>query len=1229
MLASVLKILLWAMIAMLVVLGLMRFWNLFLNGLDRWLPRWSAAWRSRRGHRGSVPAEGHAGASEGNPAAGRLFGEGDPRNELYLLGKIIDDEGGIVSGLADFRALRTYQVGVERIRNGFPPEKIFDYAVGENGPVSILALEAMGSIEWKREYLPRTMEFLSRSGVWWFLVALELLAQKLPPEEPIAGAILIRAQPSWFQQLRVDALREFARRRLAGGEALTFGNEQDGLDEERRGMLVALMTRADAQLFSPLLRELSGEAEEATEAGGTTAAEADGGQVAPGGTATDGASPAGHDAPAATPSRAPRRARPEDGKPPDGPPPPGPDFLRSVGRLRDPRSAGPLPEPVMHADLAHTVSRLVAAVDKKPSRSVVVAGDRGVGKSAALCALADRLSAGGWWVFTAGHTEIAAGTMFIGSLELKLRTIRESIRKMGKVLWIIPDFHELLESGKHTSNPFTGVLDQILPWIESGEIVVAGETEPGPLDRLLRTKPSFPVAVEVVHLAPLDGDKPLDVAREWVQAAATAAAPPLAAEEDLREAWQLARQFLTAVQPPGNLLDLLRLTAARLRAEGKTPVRLGRDELLATVGGLTGLPPVILDDRVPLNLDDLRRHFRARVLGQPEAVECLVDRVAMIKAGVCDTTRPLGVFLFAGPTGTGKTAIAKALAEFLFGSAERMIRLDMSELHGFQGRQRILGGPAEMGNDDAGALVHRIRTRPFSLILLDEIEKADPEIWNLFLQLFDDGRLTDAAGRTADFRHAMIIMTSNLGGMVAAGESLGFSPETGTFHPGIVERAIGRAFRREFLNRIDRTVVFRPLGRDTMRQILFGELEETVQRRGLRRFQVVLEWDEAAIDFILEKGFTPDLGARPLKRAVERWLLAPLAEAIVAGEVPAGGALAVVKADESKLSVRFLGAEEDEDTAGAPEVTRTAGAPRSLEEIALDPEGTADEVETLRQHHQALRVMAESPRWCEEKDSSLALMSAPGFWSSPERFMILGGVEYMDRVREGIERLDRVFEKLEDSRRQDRVAYPRAAVAQLAERLYLLEAAARDVNESRPRQAFFAVEAVAVFGRDRPMAEAFAEKIGGMYLAWARQRGMRLDLLVERPGGGGDPYRLVAAVSGFGSYTILAPEDGLHVLEVPEPERGERDYRRYRVRVRVLPMPDSPEVAGRDPQRIDRLREEARRALEAVSNGDGVVVRRYREEPSPLVRDVRRGWRTGRSDRVFEGNFDLIQAQGG
>ena len=1141
-----------------------------------------------------------------------------PQNAVDLLYRIAEVTAPLAQRAArreDLLAAEPFRALLDLLRTeAFTFEDRLAYATGDNWVLGLAGLEALRQDEWRDSTLAVLDQFGRLPG-WWHAFALRLLAERCPAETPITHQILVRAGEPYLYPPCLWELRDFIRARVAAGESIEPPHARE---------------RAQWELITEVVRRLGPDvplpdgwvppaAEESTPVAASEAAPES----------------AGTETAARRPDPGAREETPP-GRPPrvDG------HILTNVGSVEKPgkhRAAGA--SPVSDSQITALVDRLVASLLRQPPRSVLLVGERGVGKSSVLRLVANRLLDDSWTIFRAGHTELQAGTMYIGSLEERLRKILDMVVSGRKVLWIVPGFHELLRTGLHANNPTTGVLHQLLPSIERGTVVLAGETEPGSYERLLRDVPGLASSMEVVTIEPMSKPATLEMAKEWVARNSPAEGPPLISPGLLGEAAQLAAQYITAVQPPGNLLELLQLATSPSGSGGSSgsgasksgPIT--RGDLIAALCRMTGLPPFLLDERVPLDIRALRRRFLDRIQGQAEAVDCLVERVAMIKAGLCDPARPLGVFLFAGPTGTGKTELAKTLTEYLFGAPDRMIRLDMSELASHEGMSRILGPPAGAIETSANtALVHQIRNRPFSIILLDEIERTHPVIWDLFLQLFDDGRLTDTDGRTADFRNALIIMTSNLGGTIKTG-AMGFGTEDGIFHPGAVERAVAQTFRKELLNRIDRVVIFHPLSRETMRSILFSELHHAVSRRGFARRRWMIEWDEAAIDFLLEKGFTVDLGARPLRRAVERYLLAPIATALLEHKVPERNPILLIKVDGEQLQVRFFEGEDSSGLSAPPSRERTAGERLSLEEIALDPEGSEDEVAALRWKQEELVALVQDGTWKEERDSALGCISRPGFWEAPERFAVLGALEYQERVREGLNRTAQVLESLAGTRQRDRILFPKRTVGHLAERLKLLETACVDVEQRRPRQAFLLVEAPVAFGRERAANEEFAARLGKMYISWARQRGMRLDVLEERPPGGRNPYRLLLAVSGFGAHAIIVGEAGMHVFESPiESTGGDRAFHRSRARVRVVPMPDCPAVSGSTPNRKKDLREEALRVLEpaavAKAPGEIPVVRRYREEPSPLVRDSVRGWRTGRSDRVFAGDFDLIPAEG-
>jgi ATP-dependent Clp protease ATP-binding subunit ClpC len=1037
-------------------------------------------------------------------------------------------------------------------------ETLLGYYTGDNALVACLGLEALARRRLEEDVRPRLLDHVNDYIPWTRFFVLRVLDAHTPQGAPVVGSLLARIDESWSFPINVRILKEFVQSRARGGEILALGQELDRMTEDAADALPGLLGRMPPELVSGLTTELNA-----------------------------------------------WRARRIDR-----------EFLASIGRVWTSPTDDALETPILpHEALERHVSQVESAILPNPHRSVLLIGEHGVGKSAIVRSVARRMAEKGWVVFEAGHAELIAGMAYMGQLEERLKELLDRLNGRP-VLWVVDDFHALLFAGRHQHGPL-GALDFLLPHIERGEVVVLGETRPGAYERLVQSKPRVLTAMETYRIAPLSEKATLDLVDRWADSLSNEAGEPLLAPETRREAWMLAQQYLGDRAAPGNVLKLLEMTRVRVLA-AEPDAAIGLDQLIATLGQLTGLPATVLDERQGLDLDALRELFQKRVLGQPEAVDCLVERVAMIKAGVTDPTCPLGVFLFAGPTGTGKTEIAKTLADFLFGSPERMIRLDMSEFQDPESLHRIVG--EKQSEQQGGAMVDKIRKQPFSVILLDEFEKAHPNVWDLFLQVFDDGRLTDRLGNTADFRNAIVIMTSNLGSMIPSGAGLGFVDDTGRFSAPTVLREVQRYFRREFLNRVDRVIVFRPLARETMREILRKELAEAFHRRGLRNRAWAVEWDASALEFLLERGFTADLGARPLRRAIERHLLAPLATTIVKHQYPEGDQFLFVRAEkDAGLVVEFVDpdAPDSPPADGEPSLYQDEPSddPLPLGRVALEPRGKPEEIAKLRTVYERLTETVEDSAWKQNKQNGLAETHSREFWHSRDRFRVLGNIEYLDRIEAGLRFAGSLLERLGGPR--DR--YPRKLVGRLAEQLYLLDAASRGVLEKQPREAFLLVEAWTESGLPSAAADAFARRIGKMYRAWASERRMQCEVLEEGGDDGHKPYRMLLALSGYAAYTIVAPEQGLHLLEIPDDEG--KGFRRVASRVRVTPQPESPPGEG-----DAGLAGQARAALATESSAQLAIVRRYREKPSPLVRDTVRGWRTGRLDRVLGGHFDLLGA---
>jgi ATP-dependent Clp protease ATP-binding subunit ClpB len=325
--------------------------------------------------------------------------------------------------------------------------------------------------------------------------------------------------------------------------------------------------------------------------------------------------------------------------------------------------------------------------------------------------------------------------------------------------------------------------------------------------------------------------------------------------------------------------------------------KVSEEEIAQVVSKWTGIPVSKLMEGEREKLLHIEDALHRRVVGQDEAVRAVADAIQHSRAGFSDPNRPNGSFLFLGPTGVGKTELCKALAEFLFDTEAAMVRVDMSEFMEKHSVARLIGAPpGYVGYEEGGHLTEAVRRKPYSVILLDEVEKAHPDVFNILLQVLDDGRLTDGHGRTVDFRNTVVVMTSNLGSQM-------IQEKAGVEHyeemKNAVMEIVARQFRPEFINRLDEIVVFHPLGQEQLRQI--ADIQVNLFRLRLEDVDLKLDIDNGALDLLAEAGFDPVFGARPLKRAIRHQLEQPLARKVLAGEYQPGDTV-VVKERGGELS---------------------------------------------------------------------------------------------------------------------------------------------------------------------------------------------------------------------------------------------------------------------------------------------------------------------------------------
>lgn len=528
------------------------------------------------------------------------------------------------------------------------------------------------------------------------------------------------------------------------------------------------------------------------------------------------------------------------------------------------------------------VQQLAELLGGRVPRSVLLVGPSGSGKTAifrelAIHSASHDFSTSQFWM-TSGSRLVAGMTGF-GMWQERLERLRQEMQE-SRVILHVGSLMELVETGR--SNCQTeGMAAFLRPFIARGEMLVAAECTPEELSVIERQDAALVRAfVQLTVTEPPQSDRLrilTEAAREQHPGATLSCSPAAIAEIE-----RLHRRFATYSAFPARQLRFLQNLRRDLAAAGDpAPGHLiAPEDVVTTFSQETGLPLWMLDDRIPFAPAAAEHWFATRVIGQAEAVDLTVNLLTTLKAQLNREHRPLASLLLIGPTGVGKTELARAIAEYMFGAADaadsRMIRIDMSEYADPLAAERLIGGSAA----SEGLLTARIREQPFSVVLLDEFEKADSAIFDLLLQVLGEGRLTDAAGRLADFRNSIIIMTSNLGAAGFGRGAAGFSSSPADLEDARrhFEREVRSFVRPELFNRIDRIVPFAPLDRATARRIVERQLKLVREREGLKYRRVSLSYNDDVVDYLLERGFEPRYGARSLRRVIDRDFLAPLAE---------------------------------------------------------------------------------------------------------------------------------------------------------------------------------------------------------------------------------------------------------------------------------------------------------------------------------------------------------------